>query len=565
MERIYRFLALAATAAALALGIQAPAPAQAQTLTEDHLAAFNYRSIGPTRQSGRFVDFAVPLQRPGTFYAASASGHLWKTENHGLTYEVLFENEGIYSIGDIAVAPSDPDILYLGSGEANNSRSTYWGDGIYKSTDAGESWTNVGLPESHHIGRIVIHPDNPDVVYVAALGHLYSENPERGLYKSTDGGSSWDQILAPVVRGKTIGVVDVAMDPTNPDVLYACTFDKVRVPWSYDLGGPGSRVYKTTDGGENWEMLTSGLPQGMLGRIGVDIYRRDPNIVYLTVENANKEGMSDEDRYQELMNHQSSNGMIGGEIYRSDDAGASWRKVNSDDQPIGGAPAYYYGQIIIDPNDADVVHVLSASSWGTRDGGENWLRRPLGFGGDDHALWIDPDDSNHMLLGYDHGLGVTWDGGQNWYHPDNQSLAQLYAVGFDMSYPYRVAGGLQDNGSHLGPNTKITGGPIYFEDWLRVGGGDGMYNEFETCTNRYLFNESQFGPLSRLDLWTGERESIRYSDPDLRFNWNAPILISPHDCNVVFHGSNKLLRSPNMGESWEVISDDLTKADPATL
>ncbi len=322
---------------------------------------------------------------------------------------------------------------------------------------------------------------------------------------------SWDQVLAPVVNGKTIGVVDVAMDPTNPDVLYAATFDKVRVPWSYDLGGPGSRVYKTTDGGDNWEMLTNGLPQGMLGRIGIDIYLRDPNIVYLTIENANKEGMSDEERYQELLSHKSSQGMIDGEIYRSDDAGASWRKVSPDDRSIGGGPAYYYGQIIVDPNDPDVVHVLSAGSYGTRDGGQTWDNRPLGFGGDDHALWIDPENSDHMLLGYDHGLGVTWDGGENWYHPDNLSLAQFYAVGYDMSYPYRVAGGLQDNGSHMGPSTKPSGRPIRFEDWSSVGGGDGMYNDFETCTNRYLFNECQFGPLSRLDLWTGERKSIRYS------------------------------------------------------
>jgi len=564
MEQSRRYLAAAALLALTLLGFQSPAPAQAQTLTEAQLSAFQFRSIGPTRQSGRFVDFAVPLQQPGTFYAASASGHLWKTVNHGISFEVLFENEDVYSIGDIAVAPSDPDVLYLGSGEANNSRSTYWGNGVYKSTDGGESWTHVGLPESHHIGRIVVHPNDPDIAYVAALGHLYSENPERGLYKTTDGGRTWDQVLAPVVRGKTIGVVDVAMDPRNPEVLYAATFDKVRVPYSYDLGGPGSRVYKTTDGGEHWEMLTNGLPQGMLGRIGVDIYLRDPNIVYLTIENANKEGMSDEERYQELMNHEASQGMIGGEIYRSDDAGASWRKVNPDSANIGGNPGYYYGQIRVDPNDPDVVYVVSVSTMKSEDGGATWNTRALGFGGDDHALWIDPDDSDHMLLGYDHGLGITWDGGQNWDHPDNMSLAQFYAVGYDMSHPYRVAGGLQDNGSHMGPATKASGAPIRFEDWLRVGGGDGMYNVFG-CDDRYLFNESQFGPLSRLDLWTGESESIRYQDPELRFNWNAPILVSPHDCNVVFHATNKLLRSPNMGESWEVISDDLTKADPATL
>ena len=550
-----------------AVAVLAPAaPAAAQTVTEDHLEALEYRSIGPTRQSGRFVDIAVPRQQPHTFYIATASGHLWKTENRGITFEVQFEDQpDVFSIGAIAVAPTDPDILYLGSGEANNSRSSYAGNGVYKSTDAGETWENVGLPQSGHIGRVVIHPDDPDVVYVAALGHLYSENEERGLYKTTNGGGSWTKVLGPVVRDKHIGVVDVVMDPTNPQVLYAATFDKVRLPFTYDLGGPGSRIYKTTDGGANWEMLTNGLPQGMLGRIGIDVYERDPNILYATIENANKEGMSDEERYQELMEHKSSSGMIGGEVYRSDDAGASWRKVSPDDQSIGGAPAYYYGQIIIDPNDPDVVHVLSAASWGTFDGGETWERRPLGFGGDDHALWIDPFDSDHMILGYDHGMGISYDGGENWYHPDFQSLAQFYAVGYDMSHPYRVAGGLQDNGSHMAYHTNPAGGPVYFEQWGRVGGGDGMYNEFDTCTNRYLYNESQFGPISRLDLWTGEREGIRHDDSEMRWNWNAPILVSPHDCDVIFHAGNRLLRSDNRGESWEYVSPDLTKADPATL
>jgi photosystem II stability/assembly factor-like uncharacterized protein len=565
VPRRHGAVVLAAGTFALTFALLPAADVAAQSATADMLSSIEYREIGPTRQSGRFVDFAVPAQRPHTFYAATASGNLWKTVNNGITFEVLFEHEDVFSIGDITVAPSNPDILYLGSGEANNSRSSYWGDGVYKSTDAGETWTNVGLPESHHIGRIVVHPTNPDIVYVAALGHLYSENEERGLYKSTNGGRAWTKVLGPVVRGKNIGVVDVAMDPTNPNVLYAATYDKVRLPFTFDLGGPGSRVYKSTDAGANWTMLENGLPGGMLGRIGIAIYERDPRIVYLTIENANKEGMSDEERYQELMEHKSSSGMIGGEIYRSDDGGESWRKTHSDDDNIGGGPAYYYGQIIVDPNDPDVVHVLSAASWGSTDGGRTWNRRPLGFGGDDHALWINPEDSNHMLLGYDHGMGVTWDGGENWYHPDFQSLAQFYAVGIDNSYPYRVAGGLQDNGSHMTYHTNPAGGPVHFEMWERVGGGDGMYNEFDPCTGRYLYNESQFGPIGRLDLWTGEREGIRYDGEDLRWNWNAPILVSPHDCDVVFHGANILLRSDSRGTSWEEISPDLTKADPATL
>jgi len=561
-----RTFAFGALLAVLAVGTPAPS-LSAQSLNEEMLNTIQYRSIGPTRQSGRFVDIAVPMSRPHTFYIATASGHLWKSENNGITFDILFENEDVFSIGAIAVSQSNPDILYLGSGEANNSRSSYWGDGVYKSTDAGESWTNIGLPESHHIGRIVVHPTNPDIVYVAALGHLYSENPERGLYKTTDGGDSWEKVLAHRVDERDIGVVDVVMDPSDPQTLYAATFDKVRLPFTYDLGGPGSRLWKTTDGGENWQMLTNGLPGGMLGRIGVAVYERNPDILYTTIENANKEGMSAEERRQELLNHESSSGMIGGEIYRSNDGGETWEKASPDDESIGGRPAYYYGQIRIDPNDANHVYVLSIRTWETTDGGENWARA-WNFGGDDHALWINPEDSDHMIMGYDHGMGVTWDGGENWDHPDNQSLAQFYAVGYDMSYPYRVAGGLQDNGSHMAPHTNIDGGPLYFEQWERVGGGDGMYNEFDTCNNRYLYNESQFGPIARLDLLTGEREGIRYDgdgSDDLRYNWNAPILVSPHDCNVIYHAANRLLRSDYRGEDFQLISPDLTRADPATL
>ena len=437
---------------------------------------------------------------------------------------------------------------------------------MYKSTDYGDTWTNVGLPESHHFGRIVVHPTNPDVVYAAALGKLYSENDERGLYKTTNGGRSWDQVLAPDVEGRTIGVVDVVMSPADPNTLYAATYDKVRLPYTFDLAGPGSRVYKTTDGGDNWIQIGAGLPEGMLGRIGIDVYDKDPNILYATIENANKADMSDEDRREELLNHESSRGMIGGEVYRSNDAGLTWERASEEGGNVGGGPAYYYGQVIVDPNDADKAYVLSASSWGTSNGGETWERRAFGnIGGDDHALWINPNDSEHMILGYDHGMGVTYDAGENWYHPDFQSLAQFYAIGLDNSYPYRVAGGLQDNGSAMAYNTNPAGGPVRLEDWSRVGGGDGMFNEFDWCEGRFLYNESQFGPISRLDLETGESKGIRHQDADMRYNWMAPIMVSPHNCDVVFHAGNKLMRSPFRGETWEVISPDLSKNDPATL
>jgi photosystem II stability/assembly factor-like uncharacterized protein len=539
----------------------------AQELSPELLKSFTYRSIGPTRQSGRFVDFAVPGQEPHTFYAATASGGLWKTVNNGITFEPIFDRENVISIGDIAVAPSDPSIIWAGTGEANNSRSTYWGDGIYKSTDAGKTWINMGLGQSHHIGRIIIHPKNPDIVYVAALGHLYSENLERGLYKTIDGGKNWNKALDIIVGGRNIGVVDMAMDPSNPEILYAAAYDRLRKPWTYMLGGPGSGIYKTTDGGATWKKLAGGLPAGILGRIGIAVYAKDSKILYACIENANKPGMSEEDRWQEILAGKSSQGMIDGEVYRSDDAGESWRKVSPEKQSIGGAPGYYYGQIVIDPNSDQVVHILSASSWGTKDGGKTWQRRPLNFGGDDHALWIDPNNSLHMLLGYDHGMGITYDGGKNWYHSDQLPLAQFYSVGFDMSHPYNVAGGLQDNGSAMGPSTKRGGGPIRLEDWQQVGGGDGMYNVFDQNTNRFLYNESQFGPLQRVDLLTGEQKRIAYQNinRDLRWNWCAPILVSPHDSDVIYHGANVVVRSAYRGEVWEEISPDLTTNDPSKL
>ena len=546
------------------------------------LKTLDYRSIGPTRQSGRFVDFAVPLQRPNTFYAAAASGGLWKTENNGQTFEPLFENEKVFSIGDVAVAPSNPDILWLGSGEANNSRSTYWGDGVYKSADAGKTWRNMGLKESHHIGRILINPASPDTVYVAALGHLYSENAERGVYKTTDGGILWTKVLDVVADGRTIGVVDLVMDPADPETLYAASYDRLRKPWTFQLGGPGSGIHKSADGGRTWTKLTNGLPGGILGRIGLTISPKNPKTLYAMVENANKPGMSAEDRWKEIVGGKSSQGMIDGEIYRTDDAGSTWRKVSPDKRSIGGAPGYYYGQIIIDPSNDDNVFILSVGVLASRDGGKTWIE-PFQFGGDNHALWIDPKDSSHMLLGYDHGLGVTWDGGKAWYHPDFLALAQFYAIDFDMSYPYRVAGGLQDNGSLMGPSTKpgagssgrrgVTGSgippgpPIRLEDWFSVGGGDGMYNVFDRATNRYLYNESQFGPLSRIDLVTGEAKGISYGrlKPETRWNWCAPIHVSYHNSDTIYHCGNLVVMSTNRGESWTEISPDLTTNDASKL
>ena len=545
------------------------APLIAQQLPADLLSGIKYRDIGPTRQSGRFVDFAVVESSPKVFYAATASGGLWKTINNGISFTPIFDNESAISIGDVAVAPSDSSIVWVGSGEANNSRSSYWGDGVYKSVDGGKTWKNMGLKESHHVGRILIHPTNPNVVYVAALGHLYSDNEERGLYKTTDGGNTWSKVLAVQEKKKHIGVVDVAMSPDNPDVLLAATFDKIRTPWTYNEGGLGSGIYKSTDGGANWDKLEGGLPGGFLGRIGIDISVSNPNVIYANIENVNVDGMKDKDRLKQLMEGiplDRGKSVVGDEMYRSDDGGTTWKKVSPDGEDIGGGPAYYYQQVRINPKDPDHVYVLGIRVWETTNGGKDW-GQPFRFGGDNHALWIDPNDTKHLVLGYDHGLGITYDGGKNWYHPDELPLAQFYAIGVDMDRPYNVYGGIQDNGSSKGPSSKRDGSAIRMEDWSRVGGGDGMYNVVDPSNSRWLYNESQFGPLQRIDQLTGESSRIAYQNQNrkMRWNWNSPILISPHNSSTIYHAGNMLVKSTNRGESWTEVSPDLTNNDPLKI
>jgi photosystem II stability/assembly factor-like uncharacterized protein len=554
--------------AAFLLTLFVAVQASAQAVSPEVLAATTFRSIGPMQQSGRFVDVAVPELEPTTIYMATASGGLWKSVNNGISWESIFDNQPVIALGDIAVAPSNPSIVYVGTGEHTSSRSTYWGDGVYKSTDAGKTWTNVGLADTHHIGRVVIDPKNPDIVYVAALGHLYSANAERGVYKTIDGGKTWTKSLAVKADGRDVGACDLAMDPKNPKVLYAAAYDKERKPWTFNLAGPGSGIYKTVDAGKTWTKLTTGLPGGMLGRIGLAVYPKDPNIVYANIENANKPGVSDQDRLKELREGKSSEGMVGEEVYRSSDAGKTWHKVNekspSPRATVGGGPGYYYMQIRVDPNDANHVYVLTVGVLESKDGGKTW-QVAFRFGGDNHAMWIDPANSKHMILGYDHGMGITYDGGAHWYHPDELPLAQLYAIGIDYAVPYNVYGGIQDNGSIRGPSTRRDGNPIVFEDWQSVGGGDGMYNVVDPATNRYLYNESQFGSIARVDLLTGERKGIAYPDQTLRYNWTAPILVSPYDGNTIYHAANKLLKSTSRGDSWVEISPDLTTNDTTKL
>jgi len=536
----------------------------AEQLDAEMLSFFHYRSIGPTRQGGRVVAFAVNPQDPMTFFVAAGPSGVWKTTNNGHSFQEVFLQEAISSIGDIKIAPSSSRIVWIGTGEANLRNSTYYGNGVYKSQDCGDTWQHMGLKETHHIGRIVIHPQKPDIVYIAAQGHLYSENPERGIFKTLDGGKTWNKVLSVKIQGRDIGAADLIMDPQNPQILYASTYDRQRWAWSFRTAGPGSRIYCTRDGGKSWIRLTNGLPKGVLGKIGLAVYPQDPRILYATVDNANSPGVSYSDRIEELFSGRPpSQATNGHEIYRSDNSGETWKRVSPEGKSIGNR-SNYYGQIFVDPNDPDHVYVLSEKVDESLDGGKTWARA-FEYAGDNHVLWIDPRDSRHMLLGYDYGMAITYDAGDFWYHPDELSMAQLYAIGVDMEYPYNVYGGMQDFGSWKGPSTKKGRFPIRFEDWEHMQGGDGFYNQVDPRDSRWLYSESQFGGLSRIDQKTGRRYRIGWEKQDLRFNWNAPFLLSPHNPDVILHGAQYVLRSTFRGENWSIISPDLTSNDPARL
>lgn len=560
MKRILQKLAIAC------IGMFMFMPVWNQTLNEDILKGVHYREIGSTRHGGRYIDFAVYDKEPTHFYAALASGGVWKTVNNGQSFEPVFDDAGPISIGDLAMDQNNPDIVWVGTGEANNSRTAYYGDGVYKSTDGGQTWTNMGLERSLHIGRILLHPKDGNIVYVASEGPLYSNNDESGVFKSTNGGKTWTKVLSVKRDGLDIGIVDLAMDPKNPNVLYAASYDKTRRPWTFNAGGPASAIYKTTNGGRSWTKLGGGLPTGIIGRIGVEVAASNRNILYANIENCNVEGMSTEERWEIMKNGQPlprGKSEKGVEVYRSDNGGKSWRKVSPDDESIGGSPAYYYQQVRIDPTDPEHVYIVGIRIWETKDGGKNW-GRPYSFGGDNHALWINPSNPDHQIMGYDHGMGITYDAGENWYHPDFKAVGQFVAVGYDFAYPYNVYGGLQDNGSVKGPSTKRNYRAITMEDWMSTGGGDGMYNVVDWENNRYLYNESQFGPISRLDMETGESKSIRYREMD-RWAWNAPIVVSHHDASTIYHAGNKVVMSNNRGEVWQEISSDLTTADSVKI
>ncbi len=516
----------------LVLGITA---VQADTpATNDKWKALEFRELGPAVMGGRIDDFAVVESNPSVVFVGVASGGVWKTTNNGTTWEPVFDKEGVSTIGDIAIAPSDPSIVWVGTGEPNNRQSSSWGDGAYKSQDGGKTWQKMGLAATHHIGRIVIHPKNPEVVYVAALGHLWGANPERGVYKSVDGGKNWLQVLK---INEDTGVSDIAMDPQSPETLYAAAYERRRAVHGYNGGGQDGGIYKSVDGGATWKKLTKGLPYengGDVGRIGLDIYRANPNVVYALVQHEK------------------------GGIYRSEDRGETWKKM-SDTNP---RPSYY-SQVRVDPNNDSRIWVLGAAMYFSEDGGKTFTtERVQKIHGDYHAFWIDPANSNHVLAGSDGGIHWSYDNGKTWDFVNTIAIGQFYEIGLDNERPYHVCGGLQDNGSWCGPVQSLTKDGIINSDWVLIHGGDGFYAQVDPVEPWIVYTESQDGDLARRDLHTGQERGIgpeaKLGEPHYRFNWNSPVLVSGHDHRTIYYAGNYLFKSSNRGESWTRLGGDLT-------
>ena len=538
----------------LAAGLLVAPPLAAQD-ADDAFAratsALRFRTIGPTIMGGRVADLAVVESDPSTFYVGVATGGVWKTENAGITFEHVFRDEATASVGDVTVAPSNPNVVWVGTGEPNNRQSSPWGNGVYRSTDAGRTWTHLGLENTHHIARIQVHPADPDVAYVAAVGHLWGPNPERGVYRTTDGGESWELVL---FVDENTGATDLVMDPADPKTLFAATYQRRRRAWGFNGGGPGSGIHRTVDGGDTWQELAGGLPTGDMGRIGLDIYRRDGNMVFALVE-ADARGPG-----QGFGGGGGDDRQTG--VYRSTDRGETWEHLSTtNNRPM------YYSQIRVDPNDPERIYLGGASLYRSSDGGRNFTPDAAATVHlDHHALWIDPANSEHLILAGDGGVSVSWDRSDNWYQLRNLPLAQFYEIGVDMRDPYHVCGGLQDNGSWCGPSNTLSNQGIRTRDWYNVGGGDGFFTVMHPTDPDIMFLESQGGNIARVNLAVKERASIRPiarpgedgEDRQLRWNWDTPILLSSHDDQVVYVGANVLFRSPDLGQSWEEISGDLT-------
>ncbi len=514
----------------------------AQQLDMEKLKGMTPRNIGPAGMSGRVAAIDAAPGNPDLIYVGAASGGLWKSTSGGIAWEPVFDDQPVPSIGAIAIDPNNTDVVWVGTGEGNPRNSAAVGNGIFKTLDGGRSWTFLGLEKTERINRIHINPQNTDEVYAAAMGTAWNENPERGVFKTTDGGKTWEKIL--YVDAKT-GAADLVLDPENPSKLIAAMWEYRRWPWFFKSGGPGSGIYVTYDGGQTWKKRTDkdGLPKGDLGRTGLAISRSNPKVVYALVE-AKKNG-----------------------LYRSDDGGFKWRKIN-DSENVNPRP-FYYADIRVDPKNENRIYSLHGRLNVSEDGGKTFktVVESREIHGDHHALWIHPDDPSFLINGNDGGVAISRDMGENWRFIENLPFAQFYHINIDMETPYNVYGGLQDNGSWRGPSQVLTSrNGILNLFWARVSGGDG-FATLPDMSNpaRFGYSMSQGGNLSRFDLVTGERKVIKPAHPDgifLRFNWNAAIAQDPFDTKTIYYGSQFVHRSTDRGESWNIISPDLTTNDP---
>ncbi|MFT6850668.1 MAG: photosystem II stability/assembly factor-like uncharacterized protein [Sphingobacteriales bacterium] len=527
----YFFLALAI----LTLSVFDSTAQEKAKLSSSTVSAMKFRAIGPALTSGRIADFAVNPNNSLEYYVAVASGNVWKTTNGGVTYDPIFENYGSYSIGCVTMDPSNSNTIWVGTGENNNQRSVAYGDGVYVSRDAGKSFKNVGLKNSEHIGTITVHPTNSNIVYVAAYGPLWKEGGDRGVYKTTDGGTTWNRVLN---IDEHTGFNEVLMDPRNPNVLYAAAHQRRRHVYTYISGGPGSGVFKSTDGGASWDTLKTGLPSGDLGRIGLAISPANPDYIYAIIEASDdKDG-----------------------LYRSTDRGVSFNK-----QSGTSTSGNYYQEIIPDPLDADKIYLMDTYGKVSTDGGKSFSsignkNRHV----DDHALWIDPNNTEHLLIGCDGGIYETFDNANSWHFKENLSVTQFYKVAVDNALPfYNVYGGTQDNFSLGGPSRTTSENGISNYDWFVTNGGDGFESQVDPTNPNIVYAQSQYGGLTRYDKKSGEGITIRPMEKEgeaaYRYNWDAPLLISYHNPKKLYFAANRVFMTENRGDSWKTISPDLSR------
>ena len=510
----------------------------AQPLDMEKLKGLKFRSIGPAGMSGRVTAIDVVRRNPNIIYVGSASGGLWKSESGGIRWAPIFDTLAVASIGAIAVDQRTPDVVWVGTGEGNPRNSQTNGNGVYKSMDGGKTWKHLGLDRSRNIHRVLLDPFNPQIAYVAALGAAWGENPERGVFKTTDGGLSWHKVLT---VNEKVGCADLVMDPTNPHKLFAAMWEYRRWPWFFNSGGQGSGLYVTFDGGKSWKRLTEkeGLPKGHIGRIGLAIAPSNPNRVYALIESQKNA------------------------LYRSDDGGFTWRKIS--DTNIGNRP-FYYCEIVVDPRNDDRLYNLYTEVSVSIDAGKTF-ETFIGWNtvhGDHHALYIHPDNPSFMINGNDGGVAISHDRGGTWRFIENLPLGQFYHINVDMEMPYNVYGGLQDNGSWRGPAYAYHWGGIVNAEWENVGWGDGFDVVPDRSNPRSCYSMWQGGNLVRVDIATGDAKYIRPAHPEgvkLRFNWNAGIAHDPFNPTTIYFGSQFLHKSTDRGDTWTIISPDLTTND----